>query len=127
MAEPRIFLSYAHDESSFAQSVADALRKRGIDDQEVERSELTSERLRESLRSSAALVVFLGRSMDSPSINFEIGAALGQAKTVLPVFLTHEARESAPPAVRDLPGIEASNLKPDDVADWIAHSLSAVA
>lgn len=128
MANQRIFLSYTHDEDPFVRSVAAALRKRGVDlleTREFEPRELSSEQLQEALRSSSVLVAFIGRVVDSPWVNFEIGAAVGQSKTVLPVFLSRTAQETAPPVVRGLQGIDASNLKPDEVADQIADVIAA--
>jgi hypothetical protein len=127
MADPKIFLSYAHDETPFARSVAHSLRARGVelslDAHEVAAGEKFADQLSTSLRSSSVVVVFLGKTVKSPWVNFEIGAAIGQSKPVLPVFLSHEARELAPPSVSRLDGIDASNLTPEQVADRIADAL----
>lgn len=131
MASRRIFLSYAYDELPFVRSVAGELRKRGVDTgfetREIGPTDLLSEQLGDALRSSSALVVFIGGSADSPWMNFEIGAALEQSKTVLPVFLSQEAREAAPSLIREFHGIDASHLKPDEVAVEIADVIAGVA
>lgn len=130
MADRRIFLSYSSDEVPFVRSVAAELRKRGVDPgvdkSGAEPGDLVSSHFYETLQSSSVLVVFVGRSVGSPWTNFEIGAAIGQSKPVLPVFLSHQAREAAPPVVRTLEGIDASNLKPNEVADQIASAIAAV-
>lgn len=131
MADRRIFLSYTRDEVPFVRSVAAELRKRGVDAglkaSEIEPGDLFSERLSESLRSSSLLVAFIGRAVDSPWMNFEIGAAMGQSKTVLPVFLSQHARRAAPSVVQGFQGIDASNLKPEEVADQIAEVIATAA
>lgn len=131
MPNQRIFLSYSHDEAPFVRSVAAELARRGLDaglsHEETDVGEPFVDRIQEALRSSSVIVAFFGQALDSPWLNFEIGAALGASKTVLPVFLSATAREAAPPLVRAFSGIEASNLKPDEVAEEISEHLSAVA
>jgi len=129
MANPRIFLSYTADETPFVRSVAAELLRHGIEaplqHEELDAGHESSDRLQQALRASAILVAFLGRTTDSPWLNFEIGAALGEAKRVLPVFLNIEAREAAPRVVQGFDGIDASGLKPDEVADQIADAIAA--
>lgn len=131
MPNQRIFLSYSHDEAPFVRSVAAELTRLGLDarlnHEEADVGEPFADRIQEALRSSSVIVAFLGRALDSPWLNFEIGAALGASKTVLPVFLTAGARVAAPPPVRGFIGIDASNLKPDEVAEEISEHLAAVA
>jgi hypothetical protein len=128
MTNQRIFLSYSHDEEPFVRSVAAELARRGLDaklnHEDIDVGESVTDRIQEALRSSSVLVAFLGPALDSPWLNFEIGAALGASKTVLPVFLTTGAREAAPPPVREFSGIDAANLKPDEVAEEIAAALA---
>jgi hypothetical protein len=130
MTNPRIFLSYSREEVPFVRSVAAELRARGVDAgwmEEANPDELFSDQLGDSLRTSSLLVVFIGKTVDSPWMNFEIGAAVGSSKVVLPVFLTREAKSLAPAIVSGLESIDASDLKPDQVAEQIANVVSAAA
>lgn len=131
MSDQRIFLSYTRDEAPFVRLVAAELTRRGLDarlnHEELVVGESVTDRIQEALRSSSVLIAFLGPALDSPWLNFEIGAALGAAKTILPVFLTAGAREAAPPPIREFTGINASNLKPDEVAEEISEHLATVA
>ena len=128
MASGPIFLSYTADEGPFVRSVAAELRRRGIDLSEGSDADVGSrwsEQLQDTMRSASIVVVFLGRAIDSPWINFEIGAAIGQSKIVLPVFLSHDAQDAG--VARHFSGIDASNLKPVEVADQISAVLGVAA
>lgn len=129
MSDPRIFFSFSRDELPFVRSVAAALQEHGVetwlDPHDIQSGEAFSERLSASLRGSSALVVFISHAVESPWMNFEIGAALAQSKTVLPVFLSHPAREQTPPFLAAFSSIDASDLKPDQVAERIAEALQA--
>jgi TIR domain len=131
MAERRIFLSHAHSDLPFVQAVAEALRQQGLeswlDVEAVKPGEQMTETLANALRSASVVVAFLGDSSSSPQLNFEIGAALGQAKPIVPVFLSDLGRSEAPPQLRDANGIDASDLKPEEVAQGIAETLATAA
>jgi hypothetical protein len=128
MSDRRIFLSHAASDRSFVRAVAAALQARGLETWDAESTGVegrVAEDLIAALRSASVLVAFLGQSPESPWLDFEIGAALGASKPVLPVFLTGFARESSPPPLRELSGIDASDLKPEEVADDIWKAVTA--
>lgn len=128
MASGPIFFSYTADEGPFVRSVAAELRRRGVDlseSSEAEGGSGWSEQLQDAMQAASVVVVFLGRTVDSPWINFEIGAAIGQSKHVLPVFLSHGAQDAD--VARHFSGIDASNLKPVEVADQITELLGVAA
>lgn len=131
MADQRIFLSHAAPDLPFVQAVAEALRKQGVepwlDVEALEPGEEFADKIANALRSAAVMVVFLGDSRSSPQVNFEIGAALGQAKPIVPVFLSDVGRRDAPPQLRETNGIDASDKKPDEVAQGIAETLAMAA
>ncbi len=131
MAETRIFLSHAVGDRSFVNAVAGALREQGfdawVDDEMAGPGQRFTDAVQDALRSSSVVVAFLGESSNSPWVNFEIGAAFGEAKIVLPVFLSGSARDTSPPQLRELVGIDASDLKPEEVAEGITERLAAAA
>lgn len=130
MADQRIFLSHAAHDLPFVQAVAEALRDEGVEpwlDEELEPGEHFADKIANALRSAAVVVVFLGDSLSSPQVNFEIGAALGQAKPIVPVFLSAGGRSEAPPPLRAANGIDASDKKPEEVARGITETLATAA
>jgi hypothetical protein len=72
------------------------------------------------------VIVFVSATaLRSPSINFEIGAAVGGDKKVVPVFLTEAARRDALALLSAVQGIDAHDLKPNEVAAQIADAVAA--
>ena len=131
MSDQRIFLSHAASDLPFVQAVAEALRKQGVepwlDVEALEPGEQFADTTESALRSAAVVVAFLGDSNSSPQLNFEIGAALGQSTPIVPVFLSAVGRSGAPPQLREAGGIDASDKKPEEVAQGIAETLAAAA
>jgi predicted nucleotide-binding protein len=86
-----IFISYSHDDSDWARSLAEALRKEDLDvwlDQwQVPVGESLPEALESGLRSSDAIVTLISdRNARRPNLFFELGFALGEGKKVIPVI-----------------------------------------
>jgi hypothetical protein len=78
----------------------------------------------EALGSASVVIFFVSSaSLQSPSANFEIGAALGSEKLLVPIFLTKGARDNAPSFLAAT-GIDAYDLKPDEVADRIIEAVA---
>jgi hypothetical protein len=131
MPESSVFLSFARDDAPFVESVASALHERGvaawIDTGDIRAGEEFSSRLRDSLRGSKLVVVFVGNRPDSPWLNFEVGAALGESKAVLPVFLSKRGLEAAPAVITELSGIDATGLTPEQVAKEITDAVNVAA
>ncbi len=124
-----IFLSYDRGESPFVRAVADELRLQGVDswfhDGRLLAGSSWLEETADALASSKVVVVFIGATRESPWVNFEIGAAVGREKRVLPVFLTEDAaKRGAPSVLSNLVGIDAHNRKPDEVARQIVEAIS---
>jgi hypothetical protein len=112
--------------------VAHELSRRGVeawlDESEVAAGEAMRDRLEDALRSAGVLVAFVtDTALASPELNFEIGAAVGAEKRVIPVFLSNDVRKDAPSILRERAGIEAVDLKPEQVAEQIADALGAPA
>jgi TIR domain len=128
--DAKVFLSYSRDEVPFVRAVADELELRGVDaslaESRLEPAAAFHESLDEMLGAAKLMILFVSNaSLESSWINFEIGAAVGRGKPVLPVFLTETARLAAPSVISGRSGIEAYRLKPDEVAEQILDAVKA--
>ena len=90
MAKPRIFVSYSHKEADWAKEFAQALSQRGlqvwIDQLAVKAGESIREAVEKGLRESDVFVTLIDpSSLSSPSLFFELGAAIGMGKRVVAI------------------------------------------
>ena len=90
MAEHKVFISYSHVDTAWANSFAAALRERGVpvwfDKFEITPGESLREALESGLRESDVFVAILSReSQVSPALFFELGAAIGMNKRVVAI------------------------------------------
>jgi hypothetical protein len=127
-SEHRIFFSHDARAKPFVSRVAAELRRRGIDpwiaDERLDPGQDWEEQLSDALASSDALVVFIDRGANSPNTYFEIGAAVGGSKRVVPVYLTDDT-SAASSFLSEMAGISASSLTPDEVASRIADAVTS--
>jgi hypothetical protein len=79
------------------------------------------EQLQERMGAADLYVTLLSdRTLLSPWILFELGAAVGGRKTLFLVFLSDHAAVHAPPSLRRRGvSIDAKSLRPSEVADRI--------
>ena len=90
MAKPRVFVSYSHKEAAWAKKFAQALSQRGlqvwIDQLAVKAGESIGEAVEKGLRESDIFVTLIDPStLSSPSLFFELGAAIGMDKRVVAI------------------------------------------
>lgn len=86
----KIFISYSHSDQDWARVFAQTLATSGIevwfDEFNIKPGEPLVESLEKGLRESDAVVLVLNaENMRRPNIFFEIGAALGMNKPIIPV------------------------------------------
>jgi hypothetical protein len=129
---PDIFLSYTREETRFVAAVADELSRHGVVARDLASVRFGSgtswmDPVAEALAASDVVVVFLGASTASPWQNFEIGAALGGRKQVVPVYVSEDAVRTALPTLRDFEGIDAHDRTPHQVADQIVRAIGVAA
>ena len=90
MAKPKVFVSYSHKEADWAKEFAQALSQRGlrvwIDQLAVKAGESIGEAVEKGLRESDIFVTLIDPStLSSPSLFFELGAAIGMDKRVVAI------------------------------------------
>jgi nucleoside 2-deoxyribosyltransferase len=90
MSQPKIFISYAHQDvewvRQFANRLADHRINVWLDSQSVVPGERFDQAIESGLRNSDVLVAVLAENYQaSPNVLFELGAALGMHKPVIPI------------------------------------------
>lgn len=124
------FVSYAGDDDAAVvdRFVSGVMGPLGVDAMPAGRpAEQDFEARAHALAASDAVVVFVGRPTNSPWANFELGVAIGGERVVVPVYLSEEARRSAPGLLSAYAGIDAYDRDLEDVAKQIADVLRAAA
>ena len=110
MADSRsidVFISYAHGDEAWASKFVDELEAQGVhawfDKTEIAFGDRVSEKLEQALREAPVIAVLLSPDyIANPSSAFELGAALGGNKKIIPI-MTQEAEPASPlpPLLRD--------------------------
>ncbi len=122
-----VFIAHSTSESVLARRLSRALAHRGIRVAGPEKMSLTAEvarQLEEALRGAECYIVLVSEeALVSPDVNFEIGAALGGDKKLLPVYLSKRARRKAHPPLKRFRGIMAEGLAANEIADKIARLM----
>ncbi len=90
MSEPKVFISYSHDDAEWVRKFAEALRQENVnvwlDEWQITAGESLREAIEAGLRSSDAIVAVLSPSnVRRPNVFFELGVALGMGKRLIPI------------------------------------------
>lgn len=131
----KVFLSYAHNDSSLAKKIASALETKGFDvwnaETEILPGDNFAEKISDALKESDAMVVLLSpASLESNNVQWEIGYALGNKsynRRVIPVLVGSEeniSAESIPWILRKLQMIRLS--KPEQAEEEINQISEAL-
>jgi TIR domain len=125
----RVFLSYAHDDAQAVQTLRQSLRDIKVsgwmDQSDIATGGAIAKQVRESLRQSSAVIVVVSkRSLKSQWVKFEVGAALGMGKRIIPIVIGQKhGLQVLPDWLQDLPYIDARGRPMQDVADEIKSIL----
>jgi len=90
MTKPKVFISYGIGDADGARSFAEALKARGVgvwlDQFQIAAGESLREALETGLRESDFLVTLIAPEPSlQPALFFELGAAIGMGKCVVPI------------------------------------------
>lgn len=125
---PKVFISHSRKDAQLARKLERALGKRAMQTRLLRQGDSFATELEKALRAASCYVVLVSDdALRSPTVNFEIGAAIGQGKKLIPVFLTKRARHHAPAPLRERDGILAEHMSADDIADRIVGAIERVA
>lgn len=108
MADSRnydVFISYAHGDESWASKFVDELQAQGVhawyDRSNIALGERWSEKIEEALREAPIIVVLVSPNyVNNPSAVFELGAALGGNKKIIPIVTREVEHTSLPSLLR---------------------------
>src|SRR5882757_6208588 len=104
MAEPQkydVFISSTAKDGPWASEFVDALRTEGVrawlDREEVALGDRSSDKVEEALRDSRVVVfLFTPDYVSSPRTLFELGAAVGDNKKIIPILTDEVAHDQIP-------------------------------
>src|SRR5712692_9289552 len=106
MPKQAVFISYSHSDENWAREFAKNLRDRGLDvwlDQSIRPGEQWQDAIEKGLRESNLMVCIVtpdSVSKPSASLFFELGAAIGLGKRVVPVIPADLDLSLVPKALR---------------------------
>lgn len=125
-----VFLSYARRDAELAESIADALKQRGV----VTRMELDIKpgdnfetNLRESLNSADSFVVVLSpTASQSANTMFELGAAYALGKPIIAITPAGARSEGAlPTSFSRRRVLDSAGMTAAEIADRVSQQIAA--
>lgn len=127
-----MFLSHSVRDARYATALTKALSRRGLKvwsfGTSVRAGDSWLRQVDNALRSVDLCVVLLSdESVNSRSVNFEMGAMIGRGKKVVPVYLSPGARRRAPAPIEAFQGVLAEHLTPVVAAEKVARAIERAA
>lgn len=128
MDKPKVFISHSALDAEWARSFAQALQQRGVavwfDEFDVHPGESLREALESGLRGSDVFVALLDPDYPAkPNLFFELGAAIGMGKRVVPIVPKNVDLNNLPLDVRLRRYLVRDS--PENTAEELSHSLLA--
>ncbi len=123
---PKVFLSYSQPNQEWARSLAEALSKRGVkvwfDEWDILPGDRLSDQIEQALRESEYVLMLVGEdSAESASSAFELGAAIGMGKTIVPVVSPSVPIESLAGPIRSRRFVRSSDT--EQVAEQLSNEI----
>ncbi|MGH9875319.1 MAG: toll/interleukin-1 receptor domain-containing protein [Pyrinomonadaceae bacterium] len=124
----QIFISYSNTDSEWARSFADALERHGLrvwlDKSEIQAGESWREALESGLRESDVVVALINpQTSFKANLYFELGAAIGMGKRVVPIVPREMDNSKLPFELRMRRYLVRES--PENTAEQLADSLKA--
>lgn len=106
MSKPKVFISYTFSDKGWAQEFANSLKQHGLrvwfDSSAVQPGESWKEAVEKGLRESNVIALLVTPdTIQRPNFFFEIGAAMGMRKRLIPVVSKEVDLEVLPPLLRE--------------------------
>lgn len=130
MTEPKVFISYSHDDVDWVRLFAAALREQSVnvwlDEWQIHAGDSFRDAIEAGLRNSDAIVSVLSRAnAQRPNVLFELGVALGTGKRLIPIIPADLESSSLPSELRKRRYLTKGT--PDEAAREVAEALRSVA
>lgn len=127
MSSPKVFISYSQEDGEWVRAFAKALEERGLplwyDEKELKPGDNIADAVESALRESEAVIFVLSdQRVLSPSLYFELGAAVAAGKKIIPIVGKHSARKSLPSSL-----LKRQSLVQGDPGETADEVLRAVA
>lgn len=128
----RVFLSYSSEDAWYARTLLNRLAKHPnvsvFETQSLSAGENWQHKLRQELvRCSIFLVVLSTRSVKSPWVLYELGAAWALGKRIIGVITHPEVRSQIPVEVRQIHLVEAEDLEDPEAVSRILENYGGEA
>jgi predicted nucleotide-binding protein len=128
MSKRQVFISYSQGDADWARLFAEALKQRGVpvwlDQFQVAAGESVRDALETGLRESDVFVALIDPMPSlKPNFLFELGAAIGMGKRVVPIVPRELDISKLPLELRSRRYLMKDS--PEDTAEELAHALVA--
>jgi len=128
ISSQQVFISYSRADTEWAKSFADELKRRGIrvwlDQFQIPVGKSLGEALEAGLRESDVLVALIDpQTSFKPNFYFELGAAIGMGKLVVPIVPRELDNSSLPLELRIRRYLIRES--PENTAEQLADALKA--
>ena len=124
---PQIFLSYSHKDKQWVDIFVRKLKSAGVniwfDENEIKPGDTWREKLEEGLRLSDSIIMILSpESVSSSNLSFELGAALGMGKRIIPIVDRGIEASAIPGPIRHIRYLMMED--PEETAKDVAEALA---
>ena len=129
MTTPKVFISYSHSDRQWVREFAKTMLERGVkvrfDEVNVKAGQRWGNALEKGLRESDVVVLLVGSdNAGLPEMFFQIGAALGMHKRVIPLVLEDFQTSRLPFRSRSVRFLERNS--PQETAKRVATAIQAL-
>src|SRR5262245_43285259 len=128
----RVFVSYSRKDASIVREIVNALKEQGLtvwsDDSHTAGTDWATD-IEKALRQTDAFIFVISpESLESPSVNFELGVALSRSADspdlrIIPVMVKKVDQKALPPLLRNKEVVKAERKRPDKVASELIKAL----
>ncbi len=125
----KVFLSYSYQDAGFAVQLQKALGENSVkgflDKNDLAIGSVLSNRIREEIKKASAVVVLLSEaSSKNAHILFEVGAAEGLRKKIIPIILPGMEMQALPEVFHNIQELDAREKSMQEIAQELKTSLS---